>query len=325
MVLPDREQCIQEDRPEIYEIAIVGAGPASLSAALYAARFCRTTLVLHDGQARAKRIARTYNVPGFDKGITGPELIARMTSHAGRYGAQIVEATVATATRESGLFILTDAAGQTWRAQALILATGIKLNQIPIDEELHETAIAHDVLRHCPICDGYEHRGKRIAVVGCDMSGAGEALFLRQFSDNVTLLPKDEAELTPEERADLAAAGVHTIVAPITRYAPQTDSMQIYVEGQAAPLSFDVLNPALGVTPRNELAAGLSLTLNDCGKADAASPFGTNIPGLFCAGDVVEGLDQITVAIGHGAVAATKAHNWLRDQHGETVEAVLEN
>ena len=316
---------MQENLPEIFEIAIVGAGPAGLSAALYGARFCRTTLVLHDGQARARRIARTYNVPGFDNGITGPELIARMTAHASKYDAQFVETTVASATRESGVFVLTDAAGRTWRAQALILATGINLNQIPIDEEMHETAIANDVLRYCPVCDGYEHRGKRIAVVGCDMSGAGEALFLRQFSDDVTLLPKDEAELTAEERADLAAAGVRTIVAPIERYAPQTDCMQIYVKGKTAPLSFDVLYPALGVTPRNELAAGLSLALNDCGKTDAASPFGTNIPGLFCAGDVVEGLDQITIAIGHGAIAATKAHNWLRDQHGETVEAVLQD
>ena len=314
-----------ENGPEIYEIAIVGAGPGGLSAALYAARFCRSTLVLHDGQARANRIARTYNVPGFDDGITGTELIGRMTSHASKYDAQIVEATIATATREGGIFVLTDPAGQTWRAQALILATGIKLNQIPIDEELHETAIANDVLRYCPVCDGYEYRGKRIAVVGCDISGAGEALFLRQFSDNVTLLPKDEAELTPEERADLAAAGVHTIVAPITRYSPQTDSMQIYVEGQDTPLIFDVLYPALGVTPRNELAAGISLALNESGNVDATSPSGTNIPGLFCAGDVVEGLDQITVAIGQGAVAATKAHNWLRDREGETVEAVLEN
>ena len=101
--------------------------------------------------------------------------------------------------------------------------------------------------------------------------------------------------------------------------------MEIYVEGQADPLRFDVLYPALGVTPRSELADCFSLPLNDCGNTDPASPFGTPVPGLFCAGDLVEGLDQVTVAIGHGAVAATKAHNWLRDQAGETVEAVLKD
>jgi thioredoxin reductase (NADPH) len=314
-----------ESGSAVYEIAIVGAGPAGLSAALYAARFCRSVLVLHDGHSRAWRIARTYNVPGFDDGITGPELIARMTRHASQYGAQFVDARVATAVRKSGNFELADAAGRIWQAQALILATGINLNQIPLDEKTHEAAIAHDVLRYCPICDGYEHRGKRIAVVGCDISGAGEALFLRQFSDDITLLPKAEAELTAKERADLAAAGVQTIVAPITRYAPQSDTFDIYVEGEDSPLSFDVLYPALGVTPRNELAAQLALPLDECGNTDPASPFGTRVPGLFCAGDLVEGLDQVTVAIGHGAIAATKAHNWLRDQDGATVEAVLED
>lgn len=312
-------------QPDIYEIAILGAGPAGLSAALYAARFCRSTLVLHDNHSRAWRIARTYNVPGYEDGVTGPELIARMSRHASQYGAQFVEAAVATARRHNGVFELADAGDRIWRSQALILATGINLNQIPIDEETHETAIANDVLRYCPICDGYEHRGKRIAVVGCDHSGAAEALFLRQFSDDITLLPKAEAELTAKERADLAAAGVKTIVAPIVRYVPLGDNIEIYVEGGDAPLRFDVLYPALGVTPRSELAAGLSLPLNEDGKTDPASPFGTPVPGLFCAGDLVEGLDQISVAIGHGAIAATKAHNWLRDLDGETVEAVLED
>ena len=217
---------MQDGQTEIYEIAIVGAGLAGLSAALYAARFCRTTLVLHDGKARASRIAKTYNVTGFDEGITGPDLVERMTNHAEQYGAQLVEATVATAVRKDSVFELSSAAGETWRAKSLILATGIILNQIALDEATHEAAIANDVLRYCPVCDGYEHRGKRIAVVGCDLSGASEALFLRQFSDDITLLPKACAELTTKEVSDLAAAGVETITAPITRYAPQADCME---------------------------------------------------------------------------------------------------
>ena len=133
---------MQDVQTDIYEIAIVGAGPAGLSAAVYAARFCRSSLVLHDGQARARRIAKTYNVPGFNDGITGPELIERMTRHANKYGAQFVETAIATAIREGDVFVLTDTAGQVWRAKALILATGIILNQIPLDEATHETAIA---------------------------------------------------------------------------------------------------------------------------------------------------------------------------------------
>lgn len=306
-----------------YEIAIVGAGPAGLSAALYAARFCRSTLVLHDGRPRAAQIPKTYNAPGFNEGVAGSDLIDRMTCHAERFGASLVEAHVKRATHADGVFVLQDDAGQEWRARSLILATGLNLNQIPIDEDTHQQAIDMGVLRYCPVCDGFEHQGKRIAVVGCDVSGAGEALFLRQFSDRITLLPKDEAELTPRERSDLASAGINTVVTPIAHYRPTPEGMQVHLEGLSDPLTFDVLYPALGVTPRSELVAMLGLERNTGGKAQPEAPFGTTIAGLYCAGDVVEGLDQISVAMGHGAIAATKAHNWLRDRDGETTAAVL--
>ena len=308
---------------DTYEIAIVGAGPAGLSAALYAARFCRSTLVLHDGRPRAARIPKTYNAPGFNEGVAGADLIDRMTCHATQFGASLVEAHMARAEHSDGLFVLHDDVGNAWRTRSLILATGLNLNQSPIDEVTHQSAIDMGVLRYCPVCDGFEHQGKEIAVVGCDVSGAGEALFLRRFSDRVTLLPKDEAELTVRERRDLAEAGVTTVTAPIAHYVPTPEGMQVHLEGVATPLTFDVLYPALGVTPRSELLVGLGLPLTEFGKAPGESPFATMIPGLYCAGDVVEGLDQISVAMGHGAIAATKAHNWLRDRDGETADVVL--
>jgi thioredoxin reductase (NADPH) len=307
---------------ELYEIAIVGAGPAGLSAALYSARFCRSTLVLHDGKPRAARIPKTYNAPGFNDGVAGADLVDRMTCHAAQFGASLVQAHIDRAERVDDVFVL-HGAGREWRARALIVATGLNLNQIPIDADTHQQAIDMGVLRYCPVCDGFEHQGKRIAVVGCDVSGAAEALFLRQFSGQVTLLPKDEAELTAQERRDLAAAGIATVVKPIGHYLPTARGMQVYLEGVADPLMFDVLYPALGVAPRSELIAMLGLKRTACDKAPAEAPFGTIIPGLYCAGDVVDGLDQISVAMGHGAIAATRAHNWLRESDGKTVETVL--
>ena len=308
---------------ETIDIVIVGAGPAGLSAALYAARFCRSTLVLHDGNTRALRIPLTHNAPGFDAGISGPDLIDRMTRHAAQYGARFEEAHVADIKKTDGLFVLEDDKGRQWQARSLILATGLHLNQIELDYETHEEAIAHGVLRYCPVCDGFEHRDARIGVVGCDISGAAEALFLSGYSDKVTLLPRRDVELDAEQRAELDAAGVSTVTHPIVRYAPSEEEMAVYVEGEAEPLRFDVIYPALGTKPRNDLAALLGLSLNEAGKVSADTPFETPVPGLYCAGDIVEGLDQISVAMGHGAVAATKAHNWLRKREGETVEAVL--
>jgi thioredoxin reductase (NADPH) len=306
------------------DVVVVGAGPAGLSAALYAARFCRSTLVLHDGTARAARIPLTHNAPGFQEGIAGPDLIERMTRHATNFGAKFAEAHVASATRADGAFELHADDGRTWTARALILATGVTMNQIPIDERLHELALKFGVLRYCPVCDGYEHRGKRIAVVGCDVSGAAEALFLRQYSTDVTLLPQHTAELTDEERQDLASAGIRTLETPVASYEPVKGAMRLLLEGESKPHEFGVLYAALGTRPRNRLAKSLGLPVDDDGKVGGDAPFGTDVEGLFCAGDLVHGLDQISVAMGQGAIAATRAHNWLREQDGHTVEAVLD-
>lgn len=296
-----------------WECLVVGAGPAGLSAALYMARFRRRVLVLHDGKARAARIPRTHNVPGFPDGIAGTTLLERMAEHATRYGAVLRQDEVTGAEHTDGCFTLHTADGDTVAGQTLILATGLHLNQIPLPDAVHEAAIRANILRYCPVCDGYEHIDRRIAVVGCDADGADEAMFLRSYSPHLTLLPRAKAELTAARRAELVAAGIRVEERPVERYVPHDPVFEVYLRGEATPLQFDVVYPALGVRQRTELAAMLGLPLGEAGCVDATSPLGTPVPGLYCAGDIVEGLDQISVAMGHGAVAATRAHNWLRD------------
>lgn len=308
---------------KLYEVVIVGAGPAGLSAALYAARFCRSTLVIHDGTARASLIPLSHNVPGFDAGIAGPELLERMSGHAESCGAQITQDRVTEVSHTGDIFILTAESGAIVKARAVILATGVKHNEVPLEEGVHQAAIDAGVLRYCPVCDGFEHRGSRIAVLGCDVSGAAEALFLSGYSKDVTLLPQRDVDLTAEEQQELQQAGVRIVSEAVCRFEPMDREMLLHLEGHAAPLAFDVLYPALGTRARNRLASQLGLLLNGNGNVPDNSPFGTDIPGLYCAGDLVEGLDQISVAMGHGAVAATKAHNWLRECDDKTAEAVL--
>ncbi len=302
-----------------WECIVVGAGPAGLSAALYMARFRRRVLVVHDGKARAARIPETHNVPGFPDGIEGPALVARMAEHARRHGAEIREAEAVAARRDGATFVLELAGGETLRAGSLILATGLRLNEPPLPHARHEAAIRAGVLRYCPICDGFEHTGERIGVLGCDSSGAAEALFLCQYSRDVTLLPMDMPELTVAQRRELEAVGITVESRPVAGLHPFDDRFEIRLEGQASPLVFDVVYPALGSRQRTELAAMLGLALDEAGAVDARSPLGTDVPGLYCAGDIVDGLDQISVAMGHGAVAATRAHNWLRERDGETL------
>lgn len=307
------------------DIVIVGAGPAGLSAALYAARFCRDTLVLHDGASRAASIPVTQNVPGFADGVTGTDLVERMSRHAMRFGARIRKARISRVGRNAGnTFELQSEEGESWIARALVLATGLEHNRIPIDSDLHERAVHRGVLRYCPVCDGYEHRGQRIGVVGCDVSGAAEALFLRQFSRDVHLLTQSSAELTRNQRRDLVRTGIQTITDPIAGYELAGKRMLVRLAGKPERLEFDVVYPALGTRPRNALAKMLGIPVSADGKAAPDAMLGTPCPGVFCTGDLIEGLDQISVAMGQGAVAATRAHNWLREQDGQTTDAVLE-
>ena len=110
------------------------------------------------------------------------------------------------------------------------------------------------VLRYCPVCDGYEHRDQRIGVVGCDVSGAAEALFLRQFSKNVDLLTQSSAELTRDQRRELARTGIQTITDPIDGYELAEIGCSCALQGKSEPLEFDVVYPALGTRPRTALA-----------------------------------------------------------------------
>ena len=295
-----------------FECIVVGGGPAGLSAALYLARFRRRVLVLHDGQSRALRIPKTHNVPGFPDGVEGPVLVARMAEHAERYGARILEAEVVAARRDGDGFLLEAAGGRTFRAGALVLATGLYLNELPLPRDVHEAAIGDGVLRYCPVCDGYEHTGDRIAVIGCDASGAGEALFLRQYSDDIALVPMDMPELEEAQRRELQAAGIAIEERAVAALRPRADRFEVQLEGDHATLAYDVVYPALGTRQRTELAVMLGVGVDDAGAVPATAPLGTEVPGLYCAGDIVDGLDQISVAMGHGAVAATRAHNWLR-------------
>jgi thioredoxin reductase (NADPH) len=302
---------------EMLDCIIIGAGPAGLTAALYLGRYRRDPLVIHDGSAQAARIPLTHNVPGFPEGISGVQLLERMTDHAQAYGATFMEGCVTALAQEADGFRITRADGQNLSARTVILATGILLNQIDLPHDVHEQAIEDDVLRYCAVCDAYEHIDRKIAVVGCEESGAAQALFLSRYSKEVTLFPDDPAAMAAEDRKKLETRGVRISDTPMARVAPTRTTMKVWREGDEAASEFDVVYPCFGTKPRTDLALQLGLSVDEDGCLDAASHFETEAPGFFAAGDIVRGLDQISVAMGHGAIAATNVHSRLRALDGE--------
>ncbi len=303
------------------DILIVGAGPAGLTAGMYLARYRRNVRIVHDGSSRALWVPRSRNIPGFPDGIVGGDLIARMSDHAVRYGADIVEGHVVEIARDEdrALFIARLDSGAVIAARGLILATGVDTNLAQLDSGDHQAAVQSGMLRYCPICDGFEHSDERIAVLGSDLHGAAEAMFLRQYSSDVTLIPKWQVALTDKQRGELEASGVEILEGRVLRLDATDEAMFVAIEGEAAPRRFDTLYPAFGSTPRSELAAMLGRMTDPMGCIPFSAFSDGLLPGVYAAGDVLEGLDQISVATGQGAMAATRLHNWLREQDGHVM------
>lgn len=293
----------------MYDCVIIGGGPAGLTAATYLGRFLRSTLVVDAGDGRASSIPATHNLIGFPDGISGDDLLSRMHQHAARYGAQFFNGLAERIDRVQRGFIV-DTGGQRVPARTILLAQGVTNYRPRIAQEIHDQGVARGLIRYCPICDAYEVRGKKVAVLGCSDHGAAEAIFVRHYSDKVTLLAQDASEFTQAEEADLARNDIGVERASVRELAVNEKELLAHL-ADGRSLQFDTLYVALGTSARSELArmTGVELGASGCIIVDEHQQ--TTVSGLFAAGDMVEGLDQIAVAAGQAAKAATAIHNRL--------------
>ena len=288
---------------------IIGGGPAGLTAAIYLSRFHLRILLVDAGKSRAAMIPCTRNHAGFPDGISGTELIARMKAQAQLYGTRIEEDFVTRLDCEGALFTAQWGSGSA-TARTVLLATGVTNRRPPMDEQLHDDALARGLIRYCPICDGYEVTDKKIGVIGSDSNGVAEALFLRSFTADVTLIaPHAELELAPEDHDRLKAAGVVMVDGPAEAVAITGDC--IVVDTAEGHHTFDSVYPALGSDTHTQLAEMVGARLGEDGCIGVDARQRTSVPGVYAAGDVVIGLDQISHAMGEGGVAATTIRNDL--------------
>lgn len=291
------------------DCAIIGGGPAGLTAAVYLARFRRSVTVFDDGKSRAAMIPVSHNHSGFPEGINGEALLERMRRQAIDYGASMYGREVKSVrVSADGFIIATDQ--KSFECRSVLFATGVVNHRPPISEDAHARAIAAGTLRYCPVCDGYEAMDQRIAVLGADAHGAKEAQFLRTYSNDVTLLTLDDCELSEIDAAALKANGIASERSPVSVFAFSDASVQISL-ADGRQLTFNTLYPALGSSANSQLLSALGVPLSEekCVSADEHQRL--PVKGLYAAGDLVSGLDQISVAMGQAAVAATTIHNDL--------------
>jgi thioredoxin reductase (NADPH) len=289
---------------------VVGAGPAGLTAAVYLARFHLKVAVIDAGGSRAALIPLTRNHAGFPEGISGVDLLQRMRSQALQYDADVRDGTVERLELQAdGSFAVRTDRGLVL-ARSVLLATGVVNRRPPmIDDATHRDALAGGQLRYCPICDGYEVTDRKVVVMGTGQRGCDEALFLRSYTADVTLVPPGAAhELSPEQMTLLAEAGI-SIAGPCSAIRLAGD--RIALDLADGTHQFDSLYPALGSEIRSELARPVGAEMSDDGCLIVDDHQRTSVPGLYAAGDVVLGLDQISHAMGEGGVAATTIRNDL--------------
>ena len=299
----------------MWDSMIIGAGPAGLTAAIYLARYRRRFLVMHDERSRARWIPRTRNHPGFPAGVKGTALLSLMEQQAKRYGAEIRRGRADTIKTIPGGFAVSGT-GFAEEARTVLLALGVSdlRPSIPGIED----AIRRGLVRICPICDGYEVANTRVAVLTDSDLGAAEALFLRTWTDRLTVVLTGSAEaIGPKRRAELAAQGIQLVSAAVEDIVLRPRTVELRSRPEPG-LTFDHLYTAFGVQPRNALAAGVGAPTNSEGYLLAGQLHQeTAVRGLYVAGDAVRGLNQISVAQAEAAIAATSIHNLLRELERE--------
>lgn len=293
------------------DCVIVGGGPTGLTAAIYLARYRRRAIVIDAAAARAALIPRSHNYPGFPDGVSGPELISRIRAQAERYGARIAAGRVDHVRREGDVFAIQ--AGDTEvRTRALLLATGV----LDIEPDLPnlEGAIRRGLIRHCPICDGYEVIDQVTGVIGFGAKALREALFLRRYTAKLTVFTLGRSvALSDAQRAELAEATIDVVQEPVTHVFCENNVLVGLATADGREHRFQTLYSALGAVPRVEIARELGATLGDDDLVVTDLHQHTSVRGLYAAGDLVHGtLNQIVVGMGQAAIAATAIHNALR-------------
>ena len=301
-----------------WELIIIGGGPAGMTAAIYGARYGLKTLLLESkvlGGAQATSPG-IENYPGYTF-IVGLELANKMKEQVKKCGAFIREITEVKSVEregEDGNFLLDTRRG-VYRAKAIIFATGggHKHLGVPGEELLTGRGVSY-----CATCDGPLFRDKTVAVVGGGNTAVTEALYLAEVVEKVYLIHRrDELRAEKIIQDYIFNSSVEIIWDTIVKEIKGGDLVNELViknvkTGEIQTLPVEGAFIALGSSPESSLAKSIGVETNKRGEILVNAKQATNIPGVFAAGDVVESMKQIAVAVGHGAISADSAYSYIR-------------
>ena len=301
----------------MYDIIIIGSGPAGLSAAIYAQRACLDTIVIEKNGISGGQVLNTWevdNYPGFP-GVTGFELSRQFREHANKLGARVVQDEVVQV-ELSGNVKKVVCEEETYEARCVILASGAhhRTLEVPGEEELRGAGVSY-----CATCDGAFFRGRTVAVVGGGDAALEDAIFLARMCEKVYIVHRRD-KLRGAKRLQERVQALENIEfvwnseTAAIEGSGQVEALRLRQTktGEERRLDVDGVFIAVGIAPESELYAG-QLELDEQGYIRADESGQTSVPGVFAAGDVrTKALRQILTAASDGANCVASAERYLQ-------------
>jgi thioredoxin reductase (NADPH) len=294
---------------DTYDVAIVGAGPAGLTAAIWLGRYLRRVVVIDAGDPRNWETRGIHGYLGLE-GITPAELRGRGRDDARKFGATLVDATVSTVDRlDDDLFRVTLESGATLTAARILLAIGVRdvWPDVPGLEKCYG-----DTAHVCPDCDGYEARGRKTVVIASGRKAAGLAFALTTWTREIVICTNGApADMSTEIMAKLDALNIPIIEAPIECVRSSGGEARALELPGGMCLDCDRIFFAIGQEPSDDLGAQLGCKRDEIGRIVTDLHFHTSVRNVYAAGDIIHGPQMAIAAAGIGAVAALAIHHSL--------------
>ncbi|MCI5147162.1 MAG: thioredoxin-disulfide reductase [Candidatus Electrothrix sp. AR3] len=300
-----------------YQLIIVGGGPAGLTAGMYAARGRVKTLLIEKGATGGQVLVTDWvdNYPGFNDGITGFDLVDKITAHADRFGLEKKFAVVESLDLAGDFKTVTLDSGEQLTSQTIILCTGAKPRQIAVPGEVE---LQGKGVSYCATCDGPFYRDQEIAVVGGGNTAIQEAIHLTKFAKKVTVIHRRDslrATAILQEKA-FAEDKINFIWDAHVKEIIGTDEVKelsiSHNNGSTSTLAVTGIFILIGIVPNNEALPLEQLEVDEGGFVVTDNEMCTQLPGVYAAGDIrSKNFRQIINAAGEGATAELSAEHYL--------------
>ena len=302
-----------------YDLIIIGAGPAGLTAAIYAKRALLKTLIFEKSLSGGKlnKTETVDNYSGFTS-IKGPDLAKKMTEHAKYYEIEWKDEEITEVKKSKELFFLKTSVGNNFVSKSIIIASGAVENKLKIPGEKELTNLG---VSYCAICDGFLFRGKTVAVVGGGYSALETVLYMSNIASDIYLIHRREnfraeKEIVKKVQNNSKIKILLNSVLSEIKGDKQVETIIIrdLTDDRLTELPIDAIFPCIGLSPYSDFTHELGIC-NREGYIDTKDDCSTSVLGLFAAGDVARAnkkkIKQIVTAVAEGAIAAQSVIKYL--------------